>query len=115
MSIIAVDFDGTLCTHAFPEIGEIRPEHQKTIDYIRNAKALGHMIVLWTCRDDKEERPYLTEAVEWCKVNNIPIDYANEYPNPGWSGHPLNAPIPCRKVCADLYIDDKCMNFLHLP
>jgi hypothetical protein len=105
--IYAVDFDGTLCVHAFPEIGPILEEHQKNIEKVRKKKKEGWTIVLWTCRDDKEERPYLTEAVNWCKEHDIPIDYANCYPNPGWSGFALGELIPCRKVCADLYLDDK--------
>lgn len=110
MAVYAIDFDGTLCTHEFPEIGIIEPKHERVINLVRSLKAMGHTIILYTCRDDKEERKYLTEAKEWCIKNNIPIDYYNEYPNPGWSGFELNELIPCRKVCADYYIDDKAIN-----
>ena len=54
---------------------------------------------------------FRSQAVDWCKENNVPIDYINE-----------NAPHriaewgnDCRKVGADLYIDDKALctlNFL---
>lgn len=102
--VIAVDFDGTLCEHKFPNIGEIKDVHKKVIDFIRNAKSKGAEIILWTCREDLPERKYLTEAVEWCKENNIPIDYVNEYPMPQFNG------FAARKVCADMYIDDKAVN-----
>jgi len=102
--IIAVDFDGTLCEHKFPEIGEIKYKHQKVIDYIQKSKGLGAIIVLWTCREDLKERAYLTEAVNWCKKKGIPIDYVNEYLLPEFKG------FASRKVCADIYIDDKALN-----
>ena len=107
MAILAVDFDGCLCKHSFPEIGEILEEHKKVHERVREFKRQGWTIILWTCRDDKEERAYLTEAVDWCKQQNIPIDYANGYPNPGWNGFAVGEIIPCRKVYADFYLDDR--------
>jgi len=102
--VIAVDFDGTLCEHEFPEIGKVDKVHKNVQDYIRKRKNEGCTIILWTCREDLPERNYLTEAVEWCKENDIPIDYVNEYPYRGLKG------FAARKVCADIYIDDKAKN-----
>jgi hypothetical protein len=108
--IIALDFDGTCCLHAFPEIGEVHDFHRDVHNKIRELKAAGHTIILWTCREDKAERAYLTEAVEWLKTQNVPVDYVNAYPNPGWSGFTKGEMIPCRKVTADIYIDDKALH-----
>lgn len=100
--IIAVDFDGTLCKHVFPEIGE---RNEEVISYIKERKSEGDTIILWTCREDLPPRAYLTEAVQWCDANDIPIDYVNE-----------NAPgttpggFARRKINARLYIDDKSWN-----
>jgi 2-hydroxy-3-keto-5-methylthiopentenyl-1-phosphate phosphatase len=102
--VIAVDFDGTLCEHDFPDIGEIGEVHAKVIAFLRIAKSRGSTIILWTCREDLPERKYLSEAVAWCEKNDIPVDYVNEYPMPGFPG------FATRKVCADIYIDDKDMN-----
>jgi len=102
--IIAVDFDGTLCTHNFPEIGIILPEHRRVINFIQRAKNNGSIIILWTCRENTEERKYLDEAVNFCKEHDIPVDYANHYPNPEFGG------FSSRKPYADLYIDDKAVN-----
>ena len=101
--IIAVDFDGTLCEHSFPEIGIISKRNEAIIEFVRYAKTKGHTIILWTCRTDTDDRKYLTEAVEWCKVNDIPIDYANENPEEEkkW------IPYVSRKICADVYLDDR--------
>ena len=67
--IVAVDFDGTLCVDAFPEIGAPRNE---VVTFIKMLQAQGHAIVLWTCRANdnqgiisSDKRQYLTEAVEW--------------------------------------------------
>ena len=101
---IAVDFDGTLCKHEFPEIGIIESKHRKVIEYIKQQKANGAIIILWTCREDTPERQYLTESVDWCKKNNIPIDYINCYYQPEFKG------LASRKVCCDEYIDDRAIN-----
>lgn len=103
---IAVDFDGTLCKHSFPEIGEIQTHNELVIKFIRKHKVLGSKIILWTCRENTESRKYLDEAVEWCKENDIPIDYVNENQE-----NPFLA-LGCkpRKVTADLYIDDLAIN-----
>ena len=95
--IIAVDFDGTLCKNAWPEIGE---PIQDTINYILYAqKELGARLILWTCRADK----MLNEAVEWCAAHGIIFDAVNE-----------NLPeivaafgSDTRKIFANKYIDDR--------
>ena len=94
--IIAVDFDGTLCTKAWPEIGE------PNMDLIRALQALkrqGHKLILWTNRTGQR----LEEAVDWCMERGIVFDAVNE-----------NIPemierfgVDCRKVFADEYLDDK--------
>lgn len=97
--VIAVDFDGTLAVTKYPEI--IKPI-ETTINVIRDAKSKGAIIILWTCREGKE----LEEAINWCKMNNVPIDYVNEnVPEriKAWGND-------CRKIGADVYIDDKAIN-----
>jgi len=113
MAVVAVDFDGTLCKFAFPEIGEVEQIHIEVHEIVRICKRRGDIIILWTCRDDRGGRLYLTEALDFCKAYNIPIDYANGYPNPGWEGFKLGEVIPCRKVSADFYIDDHGVNPIH--
>ena len=97
--IIAVDFDNTLAFTRYPEI--LSPNYE-VIDFVHNAKAGGATIILWTCRDGEA----LQAALEWCDNNNVPIDYVNE-----------NAPervkiygSDCRKISADIYIDDKAVS-----
>lgn len=94
--IIAVDFDGTLCEDAYPSIG--MPKLQ-TLNWVKQQKAAGHEIILWTCRCGER----LEEAVEWCwahgllfnEVNSNIKDKVKLYNN------------DCRKIYADMYLDDK--------
>lgn len=94
--IIAYDFDGTIVENAFPEIGDIKED---VVKEIREEKEKGSIIILWTCRSGE----FLEDAVKFCKVNNIPIDYANE-----------NIPEldfeTSRKIYADRYVDDRAIN-----
>ena len=99
MPIIAVDFDGTLCTERFPEIGEpIVP----MIENVKKLKAMGYRIILWTCRQGK----VLDEAVEWCTKHGLEFDAVND--NIPEIKREWKANV--RKVYCDLYIDDKSLH-----
>lgn len=103
---VAVDFDGTLCTEAFPEIGKPK---RLVIAYVKRLAAAGSKIILHTCRENGT-RPLLDEAVAFCKAQEIPLFAVNE--NPG-NHYPERFGLlhsDGRKVYADLYIDDKAMN-----
>ena len=96
--IIAVDFDGTLCDSAWPEIGE---PHVGVIAYCIAVHAAGWKLILWTNRTGKE----LQAAVDWCRMHHLEFDAVNE-----------NLPEcieafggDCRKIFADYYIDDKSL------
>ena len=108
--IIAVDFDGTLCSTAYPGIGKRHLIHKIVAAYIRYKKKHGCIIVLNTLRDkhNKEQGPEpLNRAVEACKSWNIPIDYVNDNPRRlteewGYS----------RKIAADRFLDDRNVGML---
>ena len=94
--IIAVDFDGTLCTDCFPDIGQ---PNTALIELLQGLKQQGRQIILWTCRCGK----HLEEAVEWCRKRELEFDAVNENIQEmiKWHGN------DCRKIFADVYIDDK--------
>lgn len=103
---VAVDFDGTLCADAFPEVGEPKA---LVIDYVKRLAAEGPKIILYTSRENGT-RPLLNEAVAFCKAQGIPLYAVNENPvNPHAAEYGLT-PADGRKVYADLYIDDKAVN-----
>ena len=69
--IIAVDFDGTIVTNKFPDIGE---PIESTITELKREKANGTRLILWTCRTDER----LQAAVEWCKSQGLEFEAVNE-------------------------------------
>lgn len=94
--IIAVDFDGTLCTNDYPEIGE---PNLDVINYLKEQKKEGAKLILWTCR----RGVFLTKAEEWCADKGLTFDSINE-----------NLPevikifgSDTRKIFANEYIDDR--------
>lgn len=96
--VIAVDFGGTLCDTETHEIGEA---HEEVIQWVKMRKALGDKIILWTCRTGEK----LTGAILWCEKRGLRFDAVNE-----------NIPekieeygADCRKVYADIYVDNKCL------
>lgn len=97
-TIFAVDFDGVLCRNAWPKIGE---PLEKNIEWIRELRALGNKIILWTNR----ERLRLDQAVEWCREHGLEFDAINDN-LPEVIAYYGDNP---RKISADYYIDDKAI------
>jgi len=92
---IAVDFDGTLCEDAWPNIG--RPNH-RLIRFLINWQKQGNKVILWTCRDGD----ILDLAVRWCGSYGLYFDAVNcnLQERIDYYGH------DSRKIGADYYIDD---------
>ena len=92
---IAVDFDGTIVEHEYPEIGK---EKLFAFQTLKELEKLGALIILWTFRTGKE----LDEAVEYCRKNGIEFYAVNKnYPEE------IFDETVSRKINADIYIDDK--------
>jgi hypothetical protein len=92
---IAVDFDGTIVEHKYPEIGE---ELLFAVETIKELQRRQHLIVLWTFRSGK----YLDEAVEFCRKRGLEFYAVNKnFPEEEFD---LNQ---SPKINADLYIDDR--------
>lgn len=71
---IAVDFDGTIVEHRYPEIGEERPF---AIDTLKMLIKDRHKIILWTVREGE----LLEEAVNWCRERGVEFYAINrDYP-----------------------------------
>jgi hypothetical protein len=96
-NILAVDFDGTVVEHKYPDIGKNVPH---SIDYLKHFVIQGVRLILWTMRcDSQKEGPVLSQAVEWFKNNGIDLWGINENPEQkSWTLSP--------KAYAPVYIDD---------
>jgi len=100
--IIAIDFDGTIFEAEWPEVGSIRLNAKRIINRLFKE---GHTIIINTCRSGRAEEL----AILALNKNDIDYHHINE-----------NCPIrqaeyqgeDCRKISADVYIDDKCVGGL---
>ena len=104
--IIAVDFDGTLCMTDFPQIIRQTQKQKKLLKNLKKLKKKGHKLILWTCRGDNKKYPALTDAIKWCKKMGLTFDSINKNIK---GQKKLSGFSP--KVIADIYIDDKCVNY----
>src|SRR5512133_4314142 len=93
---IAVDFDGTIVEHRYPQIGE---EKLFAFETLKQLQKLGHHLILWTFRHGRE----LDEAVEYCKKKGIEFYAVNKsYPEEAFE-----MDIVRRKIHTDAFIDDR--------
>ena len=104
--IIAVDFDGTCATGAFPDIEKAQPV-EGAIETLKDLVAEGHRIILWTCREDHPtsiNKKYLSDAVKWLENRGVKLFSVNVTPvTEDFRDFEF---ITRRKVFADIYIDD---------
>jgi hypothetical protein len=92
---IAVDFDGTIVEHKYPEIGE---EFLFAIETLKELQRQKHLLILWTFRSGQ----YLEEAVEYCRKRGLEFYAVNKnYPEEVFDE------LTSRKINADLFIDDR--------
>lgn len=95
---IAVDFDGTIVEHKYPEIGNEIPFATETLKMLI---ADHHKLILWSVREGK----LLDDAVNWCKERGVEF-YAINRDYPEENGKDSNN-FYSRKLKADLFIDDR--------
>ncbi len=93
---IAVDFDGTIVEHKYPEIGK---PVLFAFEALKELNKRGHKLILWTYRSGKE----LEEAVEFCRKKGVEFYAVNK-------SHPeevFDEKNMSRKIDAELFIDDR--------
>lgn len=95
--VIAVDFDGTIVEHRYPQIGEERPF---ATEILRKLIADRHRLILWTVRDGK----LLEDAVKWCEERGVTF-YAVNSERSAMFNEERNSNLSC-KLNADVFIDD---------
>lgn len=94
---IAVDFDGTIVEHRYPEIGKELPFATETLRMLIQEQ---HRLVLWTVREDK----LLQEAIDWCKERGVEFYAINrDYPEESLENNNHFS----RKLKVDMWIDDR--------
>jgi hydroxymethylpyrimidine pyrophosphatase-like HAD family hydrolase len=96
---LSIDFDGTIVEEGFPGIGKIKP---RTVELMKQAKELGHVIIVWTARSVE----YLVHAKLFLDENNIPYDYINENPEDEYAKKGIQG----RKLFSHVYLDDRAVH-----
>ena len=91
---IAVDFDGTCVSYAYPHVGN----EIGAIPVLGDLVEKGHKLILFTMRSGQQ----LKDAVDWFKQNDLPL-YGIQY-NPTQSKW-----TDSNKCYAHLYIDDAAL------
>ena len=98
VKIIAVDFDGCLCSDKYPDIGN---PNSSVIHELQPRQHNGDKIILWTCRDGVELVNAVTACHDWglffdAVNNNLPERIIQYKSDP-------------RKISADEYWDDRAV------
>jgi hypothetical protein len=94
---IAVDFDGTIVEHKYPQIGEEIPFAVETLKMLIRDR---HKLILWSVREGQ----LLDEAVEWCRERGIEFYAVNkDYPEETLQNNQHFS----RKIKVDIFIDDR--------
>jgi len=94
---IAVDFDGTIVEHRYPEIGKELPFATQTLKMLIEDR---HKLILWSVREGK----LLEDAVEWCRKRGVEFYAVNkDFPEEDLSKNQSFS----RKLKADVWIDDR--------
>lgn len=94
--VIAVDFDGCLCSDKFPDIGE---PNWSAIEELKKRQKNGDKIILWTCRCDSD----LMSAIAACRTWGIYFDAVNR----NLPERIYQYKSDPRKISADEYWDDR--------
>ncbi len=107
--LLAIDFDLTIVnSHPFPAIKGFRKDAKK---YLQRLYKEGYYIIIWTCRTDKGECLDETDAKYFLMREDINFHQIN-------ANHPALCKRfgnDCRKVSADMYVDDKGLWLFGLP
>jgi len=94
--IIAIDFDGTIVTHAWPAIGR----DIGAFEWLRSFQGMYDDLrfILWTVRADEP----LMSAMDYCSLHGLHFWAINANPQQrSWS--------PSNKAYAHLYVDDAAL------
>ena len=95
--IIAIDFDGTIVEHAYPDIGKPIPFAVETLLQMQKD---GHKLILWTVRKGR----LLQDAIDYCAQRELYFYAENE--NYRGENKELGEEVS-RKLAVDMFIDDR--------
>ena len=96
-----IDFDGTLCKFAFPEVGEVEPNVKYALELLR---AKGYAIKIHSCRT----ATYWENAIERGTHAHLIGEFLREHKIPH---DEIILSTSMDKPIADVYIDDRAIRY----
>lgn len=98
--IVAIDFDGTLAEHQYPDIGLAVPG---AIEVCKELQEAGHRLILYTMRSNySKDGNTLDEAIDWCRERGLEFWAVGRNPEQeSWTN--------AFKCYAQVYIDDNAI------
>ena len=102
---IAVDFDGTIIKgHQYPNAVQAQPYAVECLKKLQDSPRIK--LILWSCRDINSDTVAYNKMIKWIEEHKLKFDAINDnfddYKKHGFK---------CRKIFANLYIDDSCNDF----
>jgi len=97
--VAVIDFDGTICDHAFPECGEPK---SGVAEALKKLQDKGYEIHILSCRTCVDLNKHPIDRREQIKTMEA---YLNEH------SIPYNVVLNKDKPIADVYIDDRAIGF----
>ena len=114
---IAVDFDGCLCFHAFPDCGRPR---LSTIVLLHELDKQGWNIIIHSCRtnsdwvgkgaSEEEARQKVTDMLAWLRHERVPYTSVWGIVPHGFEPDEWQYANVSGKPVADVYLDDRALN-----
>ena len=99
--IAVIDFDGTLCKFAFPDVGPIEPNIREALETLKSA---GYTIKIHSCRTatywgrEDERRIHIETIFDFMEKHKLLYDELITSPS-------MDKPI------AEIYIDDRAIRY----
>lgn len=104
--IICIDFDGVIVEESFPYIGNLMKNAKETI---KDLYLANYILILWTNRTNEyldtngNQGMYLDKCLEFLEEEKLLQYFTKINDN-------ISQKYNCRKVYADIYIDDRDIN-----
>lgn len=71
LKVIAVDFDGCICTNEYPYVGKV---DMRVVEQLLYGRSQGAKLILWACRSGKQ----LDDAIATCEQYGLYFDAIND-------------------------------------
>jgi len=101
--VIAIDFDGTIVSHAYPKIGELYKYAKESINWLYDSGRF--YIIIWSCRAGQDE----VDMIEFLNEKGIKYHAINENCQEFLTKCEAEKCGTPRKIYYDILVDDRSL------